>query len=146
MSTPKVSAANKKKNISKAERAKLLEAETAIRGAADGIQCPDHLDEKAQAEFYRVVKELTAINLIGNLDSGALGIYAQCYSNYLQVTLQLRDKDYTGSMEQDRLIKNQMKYVDVILKFAQRFGLTIGDRLKLAAPPEEPEDDEFSDM
>lgn len=147
MGRQRKSADAKQGHISKAERERRAKLESAARGQDDKLKCPAWLVNKdAKAEYSRVVKELTAVNLIGNLDSGALAIYSQTFADYLAVTRQLNAKEYETPLEQDRLIKNQNKYIEVILKFAQRFGLTIGDRLKLATAPEEPEDDEFSDL
>lgn len=98
------------------------------------------IDEVAENEFYRIVKELNEINVIGNLDLNNLGCYCNAYSMYLKTTKELakqkmilkRETAYGTISVENPLINIQKKYAEEMRKFASTCGLTIDSRLKVA--------------
>lgn len=99
------------------------------------------VDSVAKKEFKRIVTELNAVNVVGNLDLGNLGGYCNAYSMYLKATKELKSapltvpklmKDGSRAMVENPLINIQKKYAEEMRKFASLCGLTIDSRLKVA--------------
>lgn len=98
------------------------------------------INDNAKKEWRRIIKELSAIELIGNLDYNNLGAYCNAYANYVETTNQLRGETYTIAREtrngeiivKNPLIDIQKYYAEEMRKFAALCGLTIDSRLKAA--------------
>lgn len=98
------------------------------------------IDNVAKKEFKRIVKELSGINVIGNLDLNNLGSYCNAYSMYIKTTKELADQPLTLERHtqagtiivENPLINIQKKYAEEMRKFAATCGLTIDSRLKAA--------------
>ena len=99
-------------------------------------------DSVAKKEWIRLTEQFKAIGgLISNLDLNNLGAYCNSYSFYLQATKELKGQpltvQYTNkgrqvNLQENPLIKIQIKYSDEIKRYAALLGLTIDSRLKIA--------------
>lgn len=96
-------------------------------------------DEPARVEWHRVIKELKKAGLICNLDRNNLGMYCNCFSDYLRVCRQLQDLLPEGKralltaedMEQFALlIRLRKTLIDDMMKISRTCGLTLDSRLK----------------
>ena len=121
-----------------------LEKEKKIAGDSDNIEIPIFIlgDEIAVAEFNRLVKELKKADLIANVDSNELGLYADSYSNYYECTLALRNQplvveyvNKSGNVNQvaNPYIKIQQQYAANLRNIGSSFGLNPASRSKLAS-------------
>lgn len=120
-----------------------VEQEKALTGDSDNIPPPKFIenDEIALEEFYRVVDELKKVNIVTNVDSVMLGIYANSYSIYYRATLEIEKQDliteYTnkgGATNSviNPYIKIQQQYMASLMKISEKFGLDPSSRAKIA--------------
>lgn len=103
--------------------------------------CPNWLiDKVAKNEYTRLVNEFEALSILSNLDINNLGAYCNAYSNYLKATKELKNKpltiEYTNkggqvNLQENPLIKIQIKFSDEMKRYASLLGLTIDSRLKI---------------
>lgn len=138
---PKKSLALQKGNLTREQKAKKEYAESLIKGNKNNLVAPSWLKDKvAKKEFNRLVKELSAIDIINNLDVNNLASYCEAYSNYIKATEQLNGQSLTiqkcmpngaYTMVENPLIKIQKLYAEECRRFASLVGLTIDSRLKI---------------
>lgn len=99
------------------------------------------IDDIARKEWRRIVKELSKIKLVGNLDLNNLGGYCNAFANYVKATEILKDQKYYIDRETRNgiiVVKNPMVdiqkgFAEEMRKFAGLCGMTIDSRLKVAA-------------
>lgn len=143
MARPRKSVNALQGNLTKEQIKDRLEKEKAITGDSDNIQPPMFIrnDEIALEEFYRVVDELLKVNIATNIDSVNLGIYADCYSKYVQATLAMKDQqmvsEYTnkgGATNQviNPYLKIQQQYATMLMKISSLYGFDPSSRSKIA--------------
>ena len=100
-------------------------------------------DKAAQAEWKRLIMELKKAGLVCNLDRNNVGMYCNCWSDFLRVsklikTLLPEDEkdlmpldDGVPSMElYTSLIKLRKTLIDDMMKISRTCGLTLDSRLK----------------
>lgn len=100
-------------------------------------------DKAARAEWKRLIKELKKAGLVCNLDRNNVGMYCNCWSDFLRVsklikTLLPEDEkdlmpldDGVPSMElYTSLIKLRKTLIDDMMKISRTCGLTLDSRLK----------------
>ena len=130
-------------NYSKEMIQERLEQEKSITGDNDNIIIPLFIkdDEIAVEEFLRIVEELRKVNLVTNVDSTMLGIYADCYSKYVESTMAMSNEplviDYTNkggetSSVPNPYIKIQNQYIQMLMKISTMYGLDPSSRSKIA--------------
>jgi len=99
------------------------------------------IDETAETEYKRLVKEFKKIDVIGNLDLNNVACYCNAYSGYRKATEELSGQSLmicknshggADTMVENPLIKIQKNYAEEMRKFAATIGLTIDSRLKAA--------------
>jgi len=128
---------------SKKDMKQRLEAEKKIIGSKDNFEAPDFLkhDKEALSKFESLVKELTKVDLLINVDVDLLAIYAETWAKYVKCTkmLMLQDlveEQYVKGGQIARVanpyVKIQETYVQRMMKLASLFGLSPADRIKLA--------------
>lgn len=114
-----------------------------------GLLAPGYLTSIGQDEFTRVVEEAKKIDILDNLDLSVLGIYANAYSQYVEITQELQQTDkatryVTGDNKISPLINAQDKVIKQIMSCSSKLGLATTDRLKLIVPQkEEPTDNKY---
>lgn len=132
--------------MSKAEKEERLEQEEKLKAPNDKVEAPSWLSEEAKKEFERVSKDLVKLDLIANIDTAILAIYADAYSNYVHLTKEIQKvgtvMEYTNAGGNTNKtvtaeVLAQNKYIDVIMKCSSKLGLSISDRLKLIVPTKE---------
>lgn len=125
----------------KEKQRKKAEENTIVTGNEDLSKPPAWLlNADAKKEWNRVIKELTKIDLIGNLDYANLACYCNAYANYIKVTRQLKKEPYCIQREtrtgiivvKNPLIGIQSNYAAEMRKFAGLCGMTLDSRLKAA--------------
>lgn len=135
-----------KKRFTKKEKESRLAAERKLKGNANRIRCPSWLDEEAKKEWRRLVKELKELNLISNLDTGALAMCCDAYSKYVLATSKINDTILVGVHTNKAGAKNLIvnpyvmvaqKYADMYKKYCAEFGLTPASRYKFTLPKQE---------
>ena len=160
MARPKKSLSLQKGNLTREQKAKKEYAESLIKGNKDKLSPPSWLKDKvAKKEFNKLVEELSAIDIINNLDVNNLASYCEAYSNYIKATEQLNGQSLTiqkcmpngaYTMVENPLIKIQKLYAEECRRFASLVGLTIDSRLKFASAKMEKTEnniaDEFGDI
>lgn len=145
MARPRKSMSVSTGKISKLEVEQRLKAEKATKVGRDQLTAPDWLDKRGKDEFLRVVDEAGQINLLDNLDLGVLAIYANAYSSYVDISVQIQKAGFLEERENRTenyytvhpLIKAQDNYVKQIMSCSSKLGLATTDRLKLIVPVEE---------
>ena len=107
------------------------------------------IDDVAEKEWRRIIRELKKIEIVGNLDYVNLGGYCNAYSNYVKATEILKDQEFCISRETRTgkiIVKNPMVdiqagYAAEMRRFAALCGLTIDSRLKAAVTKTEKTED-----
>lgn len=117
------------------------------------ITAPDFLSNRAKEEFYRVVSCFKDLGTLDSLDLSTLAIYADAWDNYEKLA-EIIDKygpvlikrRVTGKteIEPNPALSVQSDYVKRIMQCSTKLGLATTDRLRLAVPTNEEEEDEFS--
>lgn len=132
--------------MGKTERASREAQEKSLKLGRDKLKAPAWLDFDAKKEFMRVVEECAKIDILDNLDVGILAIYANAWSNYTQLVMQIREKDANIGRKENSFgvyecpspyLDAQMKYVKQIMSCSAKLGLATTDRLKLVVPVKE---------
>lgn len=62
----------------------------APRPVAGVPDCPDHLDDDARAEWFRIVPELESLGVLARTDGSALALYCDCYSQWVQANREVQ--------------------------------------------------------
>lgn len=106
------------------------------------LLAPGYLTPVGRTEFTRVVEEAKKIDILDNLDLSVLGIYANAYSQYVEITMELQKTDSaTRYVTEDNkispLINAQDKVIKQIMSCSSKLGLATTDRLKLIVPQKE---------
>lgn len=120
-----------------------LNKEKKLKGSSDNIKMPAFIigDDIAEKEFNRIVEELKKVDLVTNVDSTILGLYADSYSKYYESTLALRNeplvlenisKSGTTNAVPNPFIKIQQQYAAMLMKISSMYGLDPASRSKLA--------------
>ena len=130
-------------NYSKEMIQERLEQEKSITGDSDNIIIPLFIrhDDVAVEEFLRIVEELKKVNLVTNVDSTLLGIYADCYSKYVESTMAMANEplvvEYTNKGGETNSVANpyikiQNQYMQMLMKISEKYGLDPSSRSKIA--------------
>ena len=125
MARPRKSVKALQGNLTKEQIKERLEQEKAITGDSDNIEPPLFIkdDEIALAEFNRVVEELLKVEIATNIDSVNLGIYADCYSKYVQATLAMQGESMVSEYTNKGGATNQV--INPYLKIQQQYATMI---------------------
>lgn len=143
MSRPRKNITALQGNYSKEVIQERLEQEKNITGDSNNIIIPLFIrnDEVAVEEFLRIVEELKKVNLVTNVDSTMLGIYADCYSKYVESTMAMSNEplviDYTNKGGETNSVPNpyikiQTQYMQMLMKISEKYGLDPSSRSKIA--------------
>lgn len=108
------------------------------------------INSVAAKEYKRIVKELKKLDMLGNLDTNALGKYCNAFAKYLEITEKLKDAPLTvtnsaGNEVENPLFNLQFKYSKEMRDNARLCGITIDSRLKFASQKLDKIDDAISD-
>lgn len=115
---------------------------------------PPWLDEVAAEEYHRVAKELTEAEVdIQHVDMAILSLYAQSYSDVMQLTLDLREEGVVTETKRGTPVSNPKVTAlngayNRLRHAAMRLGFSPLDRLRvpIVKEGEDGEDDGLKDF
>jgi P27 family predicted phage terminase small subunit len=101
--------------------------------------CPAELNAAAQREWTRLTGELSKLNLITNLDRGALATYCGAYALWAEATEQIQKygvmvKSPTGYPIQSPYLSIANRQAEIMMRIASEFGFTPASRSRISAP------------
>lgn len=126
---------NNKKHLTKAEQKERLAVETAYRVGRDELQASEMLTERGRAEFERLKRQATWLD---NIDRNELTIY--CY--YWERAQALMDACRAKALN-EKARRALREYTSEMRAISLKLGLSSIDRLRIAAPAKEPEQNKF---
>lgn len=106
----------------------------------DKIRPPKWLGKEAKKIFKDIVTELEPLGLLANVDIHTLAVLADCMSKYIECTIKLHTEEliqsFTNKYEEEYhtenpIVRTQLKYAEMVKKYASEFGLTPSARLKI---------------
>lgn len=111
---------------------------------------PEHLDDLAKEEYYRITELLVELP-IADLDLSLVVAYCQTYSNYIQATKHINKHGLVTETERGTKLSSyytvQRDCTDRLISLSNKLGLSIDSRMKIMTPKNEvKEDDPFGDM
>ena len=136
-----------KKHLSKAEIKTRKQLEAKYSPNLDKIRCPEWLDSEAKKHWDILSVELQELELLTNIDVGALAICCDAYSKFIKANAEIEKHGmlvtYTNKGGNKNIVPNPYvaisnKYSDVYKRYCSEFGLTPVARLRLATPKEAP--------
>ncbi|NRF91543.1 phage terminase small subunit P27 family [Paenibacillus frigoriresistens] len=144
-----------KSMLSKAEIEARQVAEDAIKPASDNVVCPTWLDAVGKKMWHSIMDELSAVDLITNVDVYALALACDAYSKYVKSSkdikkdgLVLEHKNAIGAVNKvaNPSVAIAQKYATQFKSYCSEFGLSPAARARLARPKDDDEDDEDDDL
>ena len=141
-------AVNKKK-MSNSERAARETAEARLRSGRSKLRAPAWLSKDAKKEFRRLGKMLMELDVVCDLHSDMLAVFANTVVAYREVTKVLEDEgrftEYTNKFGATNIVSHpaaaqQKQLSDQLRMFGVEFGLTPSALAKLALPKDPPKE------
>lgn len=129
MARPSKSVKTMSKNLTKEEMETRLETEEKLKGGADKIFPPKHLNARQKKIFNYIVDELKASGILGNLDIYILGTCAICIDR-LQVIEKIINKDIERLLDKD-LMSVKDKYTKDFFRCCNELSLSPQSRAKV---------------
>ena len=116
---------------------------------AQKLTCPSWLDAQGKRVWHTLVKHLTAMGVVGAVDSFAVGRYCQLHVRWLAAEQEIREHgstvpilDSDGEVTGWRLassVKIASDLADKLLRLEQHYGMTASSRASLSVAPEKRE-------
>ena len=111
---------------------------------------PEHLDDLAKEEYYRITELLVELP-IASLDLSLVMAYCQTYSNYIKATEQIKTHGLVVETERGTKLSSyytvQRDCTDRLISLSNKLGLSIDSRMRIMTPKNDvKEDDPFGDM
>ena len=130
-----------KKNTNELRRR--AENEEKMKMANDNIVAPTWLDKAGKDTFNKVKTELIEIDVIANVDTYHLALYADAYSKYIAMNRKImKDGLQDDNGNPHPLFVRQEKQATQMRTFGSDLGLSPSARAKLAIKLAQEEDDE----
>ncbi|MCJ8008109.1 phage terminase small subunit P27 family [Lederbergia wuyishanensis] len=129
MVRPSKSVKTMSKNLTKEEIEVRKQTEEKLRGAADNISPPKHLNARQKKIFNYVVEELQASGILGNLDIYILGTFAISIDRLQQIEKQI-NKDIEKLLD-NNLMRAKEKYTKDFFRCCNELSLSPQSRAKL---------------
>jgi P27 family predicted phage terminase small subunit len=103
-------------------------------------ECPPELNPIARGEWMRLAAELVKLNLVTQLDRGALAAYCGAYALWAEAMEQVQKygtmvKSPTGYPIQSPYLAIVNRQAEIMLRVASEFGFTPASRSRISAPP-----------
>lgn len=130
MARPAKSTATQSRHSTNEEKKRRKEAESVLKGAADQIKPPGYLNRAQKSIFRKIVRELEASGILGNLD---IYILSQCSIaiDRLQVIEDMINKRVTLLYDKD-LMASKDKYSKDLYRCCNELSLSPQSRAKMA--------------
>ncbi|EOR20592.1 hypothetical protein A500_16415 [Clostridium sartagoforme AAU1] len=129
MARPSKSVKVMSKNLTKEEKDLRLETEEKLKGGADNISPPTHLNARQKKIFNYVVDQLRESNILGNLDIYILSQFSIAIDRLQQIE-KLINKDINKIYDKD-LIKAKSEYTKDFFRCCNELSLSPQSRAKL---------------
>lgn len=129
MARPSKSVKVMSKNLTKEEKELRLETEEKLKGGADNISPPTHLNARQRKIFNYVVDQLRESNILGNLDIYILSQTSIAIDRLQQIE-KLINKDINNIYNKD-LIKAKSEYTKDFFRCCNELSLSPQSRAKL---------------
>lgn len=102
--------------------------------------CPPELSPTAQREWARLTVELAKLNLMTNLDRGALATYCGAYAIWAEAMEQIQKygtmiKSSSGFPIQSPYLAILNRQAEIMMRIASEFGFTPASRSRITTPP-----------
>jgi P27 family predicted phage terminase small subunit len=117
------------KNLTKAEIEGRTQAEEKLKGSADNISPPKHLNARQKKIFNYIVEELQASGILGNLDSYILATFSVAWDRLQQIE-KLINKDIENLRDKS-LLSAKEKYTKDFFRCCNELSLSPQSRAKL---------------
>lgn len=126
------------KHLTAEEQLERIQEQESVSGTKEDIfDPPDWLADDAKMEYKRLVKLLSEIDIICDIDRNNLASYCFSFSKYVEASRKLGKNKLTtkkdGYVVENSVINIQKKYADECRKFAVMCGLSVDSRLKVAS-------------
>jgi len=106
-----------------------------IKPVTDNIIAPTYLTKKQKDEFYKIVKQLEKLEIMGETDVDALARYIVANDFYINAVRQMRRTEVKSDpVLFDKWSNIQDKYFKQCRASANDLGLSISSRCKLVVP------------
>lgn len=129
MARPTKSVKTMSKNLTKEEKEIRLQTEEKLRGPADNISPPKHLNARQKKIFKYIVQELEASNILGNLDIYILGNTAIAIDRLQQIEKMI-NKEPEKMFDKD-VMKAKAEYTKEFFRCCNELSLSPQSRAKL---------------
>jgi P27 family predicted phage terminase small subunit len=101
--------------------------------------CPPELGPAAQREWGRLVRELSSLNMVTQLDRAALATYCGAYALWAEATEAIQKfgamvKSPTGYPMQSPYISIANRQAEIMMRIASEFGFTPASRSRISVP------------
>ena len=120
---------------------------TSDQSDLDRLQAGLLNDATAKKEYKRILKEVKAIEMIGNLDRGNLVAYCNAWSRYLQAQKSIREEglvlvsEKTGVAYENPMVRIAQNAYREMSAAGDKLGMSVSARLKSAAAKREREEE-----
>jgi P27 family predicted phage terminase small subunit len=99
--------------------------------------CPSHLCPPAKAEWKRLAAQLTILQILTELDRGALAAYCQSYGRWVEAERKLHEtpmliKLPSGYVQQNPWLTIANKQLELMHKYLTEFGLSPATRSRVS--------------
>src|ERR671931_1875478 len=103
------------------------------------LECPPELGPLARQEWDRLLRELTASDLLKNVDRGPLALYCAAYALWAEATDALQKysammKSPSGYPIQSPYVSIANRQAEIMMRIASEFGFTPASRSRIAMP------------
>jgi len=103
-------------------------------------ECPPELSSAGRREWERLSAELSKLNLVTNLDRGALATYCAAYGFWTEALEQIQKygtmvKSPTGYPIQSPYLAIANRQAELMIRIASEFGFTPASRSRISTPP-----------
>lgn len=129
MARPSKSVKVMSKNLTKEEKDIRIETEEKLKGGADNISPPTHLNASQKKIFYYIIEQLKESGILGNLDTYILS-QAAISIDRLQKIEKMINKDINKIYDKD-LIKAKSEYTKDFFRCCNELSLSPQSRAKL---------------
>lgn len=104
---------------------------------AGAPECPEHLDEEAKREWFRVVPSLVGASILTRVDHAALAAYCQNVSRWIKAERQIAEEGITftgdnGMIRRHPAVGIAHDAMMAIKAFACEYGLTPVSRARVS--------------
>jgi P27 family predicted phage terminase small subunit len=129
MARPSKSVKTMSKNLTKEEITVREQSEEKLRGAADNISPPNHLNTRQKKIFIFIVEELQASGILGNLDIYILSTFSIAVDRMQEIE-KLINKDI-DNLRDKSLLSAKDKYTKDFFRCCNELSLSPQSRAKL---------------